>query len=109
VNSSLCLRIQFLPRLKITETGALGAAIMAGAGTGIFSSLGEGIGAMVHIEKTFEPDPGRQKRYGILFDKHKKLCSLLREYLRELPRGSLILLKINYFRRELQSCFLLTD
>ena len=75
-------------RPEITEAGALGAAIMAGAGTGIFSSLGEGIEAMVHIEKTFEPDPGRQREYGILFEKYKELWLVLREYLRELPRGS---------------------
>ncbi|NVL92399.1 MAG: hypothetical protein HWN71_05095 [Desulfobacterales bacterium] len=81
VNSSLC--ILFFPRPKITEGGALGAAIMAGAGTGIFSSLGEEIEAMVHIEKTFEPDPGKQREYGILFEKYKKLWPLLREYLRK--------------------------
>jgi xylulokinase len=75
-------------RPKITEAGALGAAIMAGTGTGIFSSVGEGIEAMVHIEKTFEPNPDRHREYGILFEKYKKLWPLLSEYFREFPRGS---------------------
>jgi xylulokinase len=74
-------------RPTITEGGALGAAIMAGAGTGVFSSLQEGIEAMVHIERTFEPDPRRQREYKNLFEKYTTLWPLVGGYLRELHRG----------------------
>ena len=74
-------------RPMITEGGALGAAVMAGAGMGVFSSLEEGIKAMVHIERTFEPDPRRQREYKILFEKYTKLWPLVGEYLRGLHRG----------------------
>jgi xylulokinase len=74
-------------RPKITEAGALGAAIMAGTGTGVFSSPEEGIEAMVHIDRAFEPDPARQKAYLILFETYKNLWPLVGEYLRDLYRG----------------------
>ncbi len=71
-------------RPTVTEAGALGAAIMAGAGTGVFASIEEGSRAMVRLEKTFTPDPERAARYDLLFQKYRRLWPLLKEYLREL-------------------------
>jgi xylulokinase len=69
---------------RVTEAGALGAAIIAGVGTGIFSSFEEGIEAMVHPVRTFEPDPERQRQYSHLYEKYTRLWPLVGDYLREL-------------------------
>ncbi len=54
---------QPITRPAITEAGALGAAIVAGVGSGMFGSYEEGVRAMVKLERTFEPD---ERRYQIL-------------------------------------------
>ena len=41
-----------------TETGALGAAIVAGEGSGAFPDLAAGVRAMTRRRHEFEPDPG---------------------------------------------------
>jgi len=54
----ICADIMGRPfvRPRITEAGALGAAIIAGVGTGLFSSYEAGVDAMVSLERAFEPD-----------------------------------------------------
>lgn len=51
------------------ETGALGAAIAAGTGIGLFHDFGDGAARMVRPERTLEPDPRLAQlydaRYGI--------------------------------------------
>jgi len=71
-------------RPRVTEAGALGAAIMAGVGSGVFSSHEEGVAAMVALEQTFEPDLQRHEQYQSRFAKYRRLWPLMREYLREL-------------------------
>jgi len=68
-------------RPRITEAGALGAAIIAGTGSGLFSSFAGGVEAMVHMERTFEPDPQRQARYEPWFELYGRLGPLMREHL----------------------------
>jgi xylulokinase len=71
-------------RPKITEAGALGAAIIAGTGNGTFSSFQTGVEAMVELDRAFEPDPRRQERYDRRFAKYRELWPLIKEYLRNL-------------------------
>jgi xylulokinase len=71
-------------RPKITEAGALGAAIMAGVGSDVFPSYEAGVEAMVSLERIFEPDPQQHKRYESQFEKYRRLWPLMGEYLREL-------------------------
>ena len=71
-------------RPKITEAGALGAAIMAGTGCGAFASMQEGVDAMVRLDKTFEPNPKMTELYQQRYEKYKKAWPLLEDYLREL-------------------------
>lgn len=71
-------------RPKITEAGALGAAIMAGAGCGIFASIQEGVEAMVQLDKAFEPDMKKHETYQRRFEIYQKTWPLFREYLQEL-------------------------
>jgi xylulokinase len=71
-------------RPAITEAGALGAAIIAGVGSGRFSSYDAGVEAMVRAEQTFQPDPHRQKLYAEWFELYKQLWPATSTYLRRL-------------------------
>jgi xylulokinase len=52
-----------LARPHITEASALGAAMLAGLGAGVFSSTEEAVDALVQVERVFTPDAGRHRRY----------------------------------------------
>jgi xylulokinase len=71
-------------RPKITEAGVLGAAIIAGAGCGVFSSVENGVAAMVKLDRAFEPAAEWQTPYNERFAKYRQLWPLLRDYVREL-------------------------
>jgi xylulokinase len=73
-----------LVRPRVTEAGALGAAIIAGVGCGAFPSYEAGVEAMVRLERTFEPDPQKGKVYARRFAKYKRLWPLMADYLRDL-------------------------
>jgi xylulokinase len=68
----------------VTEAGALGAAIIAGVGSGVFESYLQGVDAMVRLERTFEPDMGRHDRYQIRYQFYQRLGPLMADYMREL-------------------------
>jgi xylulokinase len=72
-------------RPLINEAGALGAAIIAGIGSGLFSSYAAGVKAMVKMERTFEPDRVQQKRYAGRFEKYQELWLLMQAYLTGRP------------------------
>jgi xylulokinase len=71
-------------RPKINEAGVLGAAILAGTGSGTFPSMEEGVGAMVQLGQTFHPDMANQLRYNERFTRFKELWPLMSDYLRVL-------------------------
>jgi xylulokinase len=71
-------------RPMINEAGVLGAAILAGAGSGAFSSLEEGVKTMVRLGRTFEPDPKKQHLYNERFAKYQRLWPLMADYLQDL-------------------------
>jgi xylulokinase len=58
--------------LRETESTALGAAILAGVGAGLFSSVSEGVEAMVHVHELIEPDPARHRVYTDLYGAYVK-------------------------------------
>jgi xylulokinase len=69
-----------LSRPTITEAGALGAAILAGVGGGIYDSAEQAVNALVRVERIFEPNTRRQAlyderfaRYGLLYPFAKQL------------------------------------
>lgn len=64
-------------RSQVHEAGALGAAILAGTGAGVFPSLRSGVDAMVRLEKRFEPDPQRQRQYTERFEKYRDFAALM--------------------------------
>jgi xylulokinase len=71
-------------RPRITEAGALGAAIIAGVGSGVFTTYDSGVEAMVSLDHTFEPDLRKQSLYEERFEKYKRLWPLTGEVLRDL-------------------------
>ncbi len=71
-------------RPKINEAGVLGSAILAGTGSGIFSSLGDGVRQMVQLGRTFEPDSHKQALYTERFVQYQRLWPMLADYLHDL-------------------------
>jgi xylulokinase len=69
-------------RPVIREAGALGAAIIAGVGAGVFASFSEAIASMVKLERTFEPDLARCERYQARFRDYQRLASSISPSLR---------------------------
>ena len=82
----LCADIMGRPfvRPKVTEAGALGAAIIAGVGNGSFDSFEAGVEAMVKLDKAFEPNRDQHRRYESRFQQYRRLWPLMRTYLRDL-------------------------
>ena len=62
-----------LARPKVTEGTALGTAILAGVGSGVFASVEEAVATLVEVERVFEPDPRRQRLYDDRFRKYRLL------------------------------------
>ncbi len=71
-------------RPVIKEAGALGAAIIAGVGAGVFDGYAQGVAAMVRLERTFEPDLPRHERYQDRYQYYQRIGPLMIDYLREL-------------------------
>jgi xylulokinase len=65
-------------RAKVGEAGCLGAAVIAGTGTGKFPSLEQGVEAMVGLGTRFEPDPVATRRYAERYAQYSSLWKLLR-------------------------------
>jgi xylulokinase len=74
-------------RPAVTEAGTLGAAIMAGVGSGSFSSYSEAVAAMVRQQRIFEPDQSRQPEYEQNFERYRQLWPLMADYVRDVPTG----------------------
>lgn len=52
-----------LTRPRVTEASAMGASIVAGTGSGVYSSMAQAVSALVKAGRAFEPDPGRHRAY----------------------------------------------
>ncbi|MFX1452299.1 MAG: FGGY-family carbohydrate kinase [Promethearchaeota archaeon] len=58
---------------KIKEGSALGTAILASIGAGIYKNFNEAVDNMVHLDKIVEPDNKVMKNYRKLFKKWKRI------------------------------------
>lgn len=72
---------------KVTEAVVLGAAILAGAGSGVHPSMADAVGAMVHTDRTVTPDPDAHERYRELVDQYVDLATTTRENVHTLARS----------------------
>jgi autoinducer 2 (AI-2) kinase len=73
-----------LPRDK--ETMALGAAIWAGLGAGVFRDYQDAIGRMVHIERAVAPVAQRRDVYDRLYRQYVELYAAVRGTMHTLAR-----------------------
>lgn len=60
------------------ESGALGAALFAGVGTGVWGSLAEAVEATVRMAGSYEPDQARGERLHETYETWKALADALR-------------------------------
>jgi xylulokinase len=70
-------------RPQVTEAGALGAAILAGTGSGVFESIQDGVKRMVRIGSTFEPDPTQMEGYIPRYEQYRQMWPLMKKFLRQ--------------------------
>ena len=66
-----------IKRTKMTDAGVLGAALIAGAGLGVFSSLNSAVKSLVKQDRIFVPNPKESERHANGFAKYKLLYQQL--------------------------------
>ena len=66
-----------IDRLANVDSGLVGAAMLAGAGAGLFATLEEAATRMCRIDRTFEPDPARQAAHDEGFGRYRELYARL--------------------------------
>lgn len=65
--------------LKITDAAALGAAILAGVGVGIFKDIREGVSGMVKVDKKYTPIKENTKLYDEFYNIYCRIYEGLEE------------------------------
>jgi xylulokinase len=65
--------------LKVAECGCLGAAILAGVGSGEYDSVDEAVEMLISEADFFQPDPVMHKQYNERFGIYSELYPTLRE------------------------------
>jgi xylulokinase len=69
-----------LRRAAVPDSAAIGAAILAGIGSGAMPSLVEAVHALVRFDRTFEPDASLAAYYAAGFAKYRELYEALRPF-----------------------------
>ena len=64
---------------KVDDAAALGAALLAGTGTGHYSSVREAAKEAVKIEKVYRPNPENQKVYSEIYQDYRKVYLQIEE------------------------------
>lgn len=72
-----------LATVEITETPALGAAILAGVGSGVFHSIAEGCDRLVRKQQTFVPSAELKPVYDHVYHRYITLTESLEPYWRQ--------------------------
>jgi L-xylulokinase len=62
---------------EATEVGALGAALLAGVGVGIYSSLDDAVAQACRVAARYEPDPGRAQILSERFARYVALAEAI--------------------------------
>lgn len=69
-----------LRRTAVPDSAAIGAAILAGLGSGVMANLAEAAGRLVQFDRTFEPDSAQRGYYDHKFGKYRELYEALRAF-----------------------------
>ena len=64
--------------MEVGEAGCLGAAILAGMGYGIFTSIETAVNKFVKTKEEFTPDALMYEKYNRIFDKYRNLYEISR-------------------------------
>lgn len=72
---------------KVSEATALGSAIVAAVGAGIYRDLPEAAGQMVKEDYTIEPDRAAAERYAAVFDVYRATHGALAPLMHTMARG----------------------
>ncbi len=98
-NSCCCIQIlsdviqRPVYRVKEKEHGALGAAILAGAGAGLFENVSAGIENMVQFSTPIMPDTGKKDIYDFYYGEYCKLYDSTKDVIHGI---------VNYERNSIQ-------
>jgi xylulokinase len=65
--------------LQTSETGALGAAMYAGVGAGVYSSHRQAVETAVHVEETYEPGVKNFAAYDEAYERFVSVYTALHE------------------------------
>jgi ribulose kinase len=71
---------------RVGDAPALGSAILAVVGAGIFPDVREATHEMVHVERQIEPDQSRHDEYRFYVDKYVEAYPRMRELMHETVR-----------------------
>ena len=77
-----------LYRAQTYETSALGAAVVAGVGVGLFHDTAQGVAAMVHRSDEFQPSPAHRALYDRLYAIYTRLYPQLEPIYKELQAAT---------------------
>ena len=69
-----------IDRLANIDAGLVGAAILAGAGAGLFATLEEAARRMCRVDRTFEPNPARRAAHDEGFGRYRELYVRLKGF-----------------------------
>jgi sugar (pentulose or hexulose) kinase len=72
--------------LTQAHTEVLGAAVLAGVGTGAYPDYGTALGQVVTVDREYEPDPEAHAAYDSLFPIYKELYLDVKDYFERLAR-----------------------
>jgi xylulokinase len=69
-----------LQRIKMRDAGVLGAALLAGTGVAVFSSLKQAASTFVKVDREFQPNRHEVARHTIAFERFKSLYHQVKEW-----------------------------
>jgi len=68
-----------IERPQVGDPAMMGAAMVAGVGSGAYASFEEAVKMLVRVERRFEPHPQRSALYRAQMERYQKMISALRE------------------------------
>ncbi len=71
---------------RVQEAAALGPAVLAAAGAGLFGSVADAAQAMVHETHTLQPDPERHREYLFFLERYIQTYPRIRELTHDVVR-----------------------
>ncbi len=90
--SSFWLQIQAdinnapMTTINVTDGGALGVALLAGEGTGVYSSLEDACDAIIKVKSSAEPDEEKTMKYDEYYSIYRSLYPALKDRFLELNK-----------------------